>query len=258
MSSNLFSKINLLLSSRKIFKNWYLYPIVYFRLTKNKHVVFETKTGQKIKIRVNSTDLMALTHVWLIKEYHHDDFNIETNDIIIDVGAHIGLFALYASQFCKNGKIICYEPIKENYELLLENIKQNKITNIISYNSAVSNRSSKVKIYLNQDESGHSMFVENKNFVTVNSVSMPEIFQKNNIETCDFLKLDCEGAEYEIIDSLNEHFFQKIKKTIIEYHRADTNPELLENLTQKLESHNFKIKIKKLFSDIGFLFAKSN
>ena len=196
--------------------------------------------------------------LWLIQEYHHDDFNIETNDIIIDVGAHIGLFALYASQFCKNGKIICYEPIKENYELLLENIKQNKITNIISYNSAVSNRSSKVKIYLNQDESGHSMFIENKNFVTVNSVSMSEIFQKNNIETCDFLKLDCEGAEYEIIDSLNEHFFQKIKKTIIEYHRADTNPELLENLTQKLESHNFKIKIKKLFSDIGFLFANSN
>ena len=132
MSSNLFSKINLLLSSRKIFKNWYLYPIVYFRLTKNKHVVFETKTGQKIKIRVNSTDLMALTHVWLIQEYHHDDFNIETKDIIIDVGAHIGLFALYASQFCKNGKIICYEPIKENYELLLENIKQN-YENIVNH-----------------------------------------------------------------------------------------------------------------------------
>ena len=258
MNSNLFAKMNLLLSSRKIFKNWYLYPIVYFKLTKNKHVIFETKAGQKIKIRVNSTDLMALTHVWLIQEYHNDGFNIETNDIIIDVGAHIGLFALYASQFCKNGKIICYEPIKENYDLLLENIKQNKISNIIPYNSAVSSKSSTVKIYLNEDESGHSMFLENKNFVTVNSISLSDIFKENNIATCDFLKLDCEGAEYEIIDSLREDFFQKIKKTIIEYHRADTNPELLENLTQQLESHNFRIKIKKLFSDIGFLFAKSS
>ena len=171
MNSNLFAKMNLLISSRKIFKNWYLYPIVYFKLTKNKHVIFETKAGQKIKIRVNSTDLMALTHVWLIQEYQNDGFNIETNDIIIDVGAHIGLFALYASQFCKNGKIICYEPIKENYDLLLENIKQNKISNIIPYNSAVSSKSSTVKIYLNEDESGHSMFLENKNFVTVNSIS---------------------------------------------------------------------------------------
>jgi len=257
MNSNLFTKMNLLLSSRKIFKNWYLYPMVYLKLTKNEHVIFETKSGQKIKIRVNSTDLMALTHVWLIQEYHHDGFNIETNDIIIDVGAHIGLFALYASQFCKNGKIICYEPIKENYDLLLENIKQNKITNIIAYNSAVSNKSSTVKIYVNEDESGHSMFVKNKNFVTVNSVSIFDIFQKNNINTCDFLKLDCEGAEYEIINSLKEDLFRKIKKTIIEYHRADTNPELLENLIEQLESQNFKIKIKKLFLDIGFLFAKS-
>ena len=56
MNSDLFTKMNLLLSSRKIFKNWYLYPMVYFKLTKNKHVIFETKSGQKIKIRVNSTD----------------------------------------------------------------------------------------------------------------------------------------------------------------------------------------------------------
>ena len=258
MDSGLFSKINILISSRKIFKNWYLYPIVYFQLTKNKHVIFESKTGLKIKIRVNSTDLMALTHVWLIKEYHHDDFKIETNDVIIDVGAHIGLFALYASQFCKDGKIICYEPIKENYELLLENVKQNKINNIISYNSAVSNSSSTVKIYLNQDESGHSMFLKNVNFVTVVSISLPKILEKNNIENCDFLKLDCEGAEYEIIDSLKEDFFKKIKKTIIEYHLADTNPELLVNLTEKLQAHKFKTKTKKLFSDIGFLFAKSS
>ena len=172
MNSNLFAKMNLLLSSRKIFKNWYLYLIVYFKLTKNKHVIFETKAGQKIKIRVNSTDLMALTHVWLIQEYRNDGFNIETNDIIIDVGAHIGLFALYASQFCKNGKIICYEPIKENYDLLLENIKQNKISNIIPYNSAVSSKSSTVKIYLNEDESGHSMFSKSSESIIIDSISV--------------------------------------------------------------------------------------
>ena len=52
-----------ILKSIKLFKNWYVYLLVYFKLTKKDHVIFETKTGLKIKIRVNSTDLMALTHV---------------------------------------------------------------------------------------------------------------------------------------------------------------------------------------------------
>ena len=116
------TKLNIFLKSTKLFKNWYVYPLVYFKLTKKEHVVFETKTGLKIKIRVNSTDLMALTHVWMIQEYSNNDFDIHDNDVVIDVGAHIGLFALFASQFCKQGKIFCFEPIKENYELLVENI----------------------------------------------------------------------------------------------------------------------------------------
>tara|TARA_B100000686_G_C16775162_1_gene967921 strand:+ start:1009 stop:1782 length:774 start_codon:yes stop_codon:yes gene_type:complete len=251
------NKLQILFNSRKIFKNWYIYPIIYFKLTKNKYAIFEAKSGQKIKIRVNSTDLMALTHVWMIQEYYANNFEIKDDDDVIDIGAHIGLFALYASQFCKNGRIFCFEPIEENYNLLLENIKLNDIKNIIPFNLAVSDKISKIKIYLNNDESGHSIFLNNEKSVLVNSTTLENIFTENHIDNCNFLKLDCEGAEYQIIDSLNPVFFGKISKTIIEYHLADTNPELLENLTQKLDSHNFKIKIKKLFSDIGFLFANS-
>ena len=104
MKRGFFSKLQILLNSRKIFKNWYIYLQVYFKLTKNEYVIFETRSGLKIKIRVNSTDLMALTHVWLIQEYADNGFSINNDDIIIDVGAHIGLFALFASQFCKDGK----------------------------------------------------------------------------------------------------------------------------------------------------------
>ena len=69
MKLGFFSKLQILLNSRKIFKNWYVYPKVYWQLTNDKIAVFETKTGLKIKIRVKSTDLMALTNVWMINEY---------------------------------------------------------------------------------------------------------------------------------------------------------------------------------------------
>ena len=256
MKRGFFSKLQILLNSRKIFKNWYIYLQVYFKLTKNEYVIFETRSGLKIKIRVNSTDLMALTHVWLIQEYTDNSFSINSDDIIIDVGAHIGLFALLASQFCKDGKIFCYEPIKENYKLLIENIEINKIRNIFPNNLAVTKETSRVKIFLNDDQSGHSMFIQNNNFVEVNSKSLSDIFSDNGINECDFLKLDCEGAEYEIIESLSPDLFTKISKTVIEYHTADTRPELLERLINKLKQFSFSVHTKPLFIDIGFLFAK--
>ena len=256
MVSDFFSKVRILVRSWKILKNWYLYPLVYFKLTKKNDVIFETRSGLKIKIRVNSTDLMALTHVWMIQEYSDDDFPISNDDVIIDVGAHIGLFALFASQFCKNGKIFCYEPIKENYKILIENIEMNQIQNIFPNNLAVTKKTSRVKIFLNDDQSGHSMFIQNKNFVEVDSKSLSDIFIDNGIKECDFLKLDCEGAEYEIVESLSSDLFTKIKKTVIEYHMADTKPELLKQLINKLKQFSFSVHTRPLFVDIGFLFGK--
>ena len=256
MVSDFFSKVRILVRSWKILKNWYLYPLVYFKLTKKDYVIFETRSGLKIKIRVNSTDLMALTHVWMIQEYSDDDFPISNDDVIIDVGAHIGLFALFASQFCKNGKIFCYEPIKENYKILIENIEMNQIQNIFPNNLAVTKETSRVKIFLNDDQSGHSMFTQNKNFVEVDSKSLSDIFIDNGIKECDFLKLDCEGAEYEIVESISSDLFTKINKTAIEYHMVDTKPELLEQLINKLKQFSFSVHTRSLFADIGFLFAK--
>ena len=256
MTLDFFSKVRVFARSWNILKNWYLYPLVYFKLTKKDYVIFETRSGLKIKIRVNSTDLMAFTHVWMIQEYSDDNFSINNDDVIIDVGAHIGLFALFASQFCKNGKIFCYEPIKENYKILIENIEMNQIQNIFPNNLAVTKETSRVKIFLNDDQSGHSMFIQNKNFVEVDSKSLSDIFIDNGIKECDFLKLDCEGAEYEIVESLSADLFTKINKTVIEYHMVDTKPELLEQLINKLKQFSFSVHTRSLFADIGFLFAK--
>jgi len=256
MGLDFFSKVRIFARSWNILKNWYLYPLVYFKLTKKDYVIFETRSGLKIKIRVNSTDLMAFTHVWMIQEYSDDNFSINNDDVIIDVGAHIGLFALFASQFCKNGKIFCYEPIKENYKILIENIEMNQIQNIFPNNLAVTKETSRVKIFLNDDQSGHSMFIQNKNFVEVDSKSLSDIFIDNGIKECDFLKLDCEGAEYEIIESLPSDLFTKINKTAIEYHMVDTKPELLEQLINKFKQFSFSVHTRSLFADIGFLFAK--
>ena len=198
---------------------------------------------------------MQLGTVWLTEDYEMPGFSINKEDIVIDIGAHIGLFSLFASQYCKNGKIFSYEPIKENYNILKENIEVNKIENIISFNSAVSNQTNKLKIFINSDDSAHSIFKSEKNFIEVDSTTIKSIFDKNKIENCNLLKFDCEGAEYQIIESIPKEYFFKIEKMIIEYHLANEKPEMYKKLIENLKNNSFEIKIKKLSDSMGMINA---
>jgi len=256
LSAGLIEKLSILFKAIRVIKNWNDYVTLYLNKIKSEHIVLEMRNGIKIKLRVNSTDLMAFTHVWLLKEYERPGFEIKNNDIIIDVGGHIGLFALFSSQFCKSGRIYCFEPIKENFEMLKTNIELNHITNIIPTNAAISKDNGTVTIYLNEDEAGHSMYVTSTKSVKTESISLQTVLDSNDIGLCDFLKLDCEGEEYAIMDSLPLLSYDKIKKMCIEYHFADTKPHLLKGLVEKLESLSFDVKTRMILPDIGFLYAK--
>ena len=256
MKYGFFSKLQMFLNSRKIFKNWYIYPKVYYKLINDKFVIFKTKTGLRIKIRVRSTDLMALTNVWMINEYDVEDFEINTNDTVIDIGAHIGLFSLLVSQLCKTGKILSFEPVSENFDLLVSNLKLNRIENILPFNMAVSKNSGRLDLFLNNDQSAHSIFSKSSESISAESTSLQKIFDENKISSCKLLKLDCEGAEYQIIDSLPSEYLDKIQNIVMEYHLADTKPELVKSLILKIKNAGFKIKTRPHHDDMGFLIAR--
>ena len=256
MKYGFFSKLQIFLNSRKIFKNWHIYPKVYYKLINDTFVIFRTKTDLRIKIRVRSTDLMALTNVWMVNEYDIEDFEINVNDTVIDIGAHIGLFSLLVSQRCKTGKILSFEPVRENFDLLVSNLKLNHIENVLPFNMAVSKNLDKLNLFLNDDQSAHSIFPKSSESISVESTSLQKIFEENKISSCKLLKLDCEGAEYEIIDSLPLEYLDKIQNMVIEYHLADTKPELVKSLILKIKNAGFKIKTKPHYNDMGFLIAR--
>ena len=249
------NKIQLIFKARKIFTNWKILIGIYCKIIKKENVILETRNNIKIKIRTNSTDIMQLGTVWLVEDYEVSGFNINNEDIVIDIGAHIGLFSLFVSQYCKNGKIFSYYPIEKNFRILKENIELNKIKNIIHFNSAVSNQSNKLKIFIDSDDSAHSIFESDRDFIEVNSTTIKSIFDENEIKNCNLLKLDCEGAEYQIIESIPKEYFLKIDKMIIEYHKANENPKLYKKLIQNLKDNSFKIKIEKISDGMGMIYA---
>jgi hypothetical protein len=109
------SKLSIFLKIIQVVKNWQIVLLVYFGLYKKEFFYLNLKNGLKIKLRTKSTDLQAFANVWILKEYEVKGFEILQNEIIIDIGGHIGLFSLYASLKNPDGKIISIEPHPQNF-----------------------------------------------------------------------------------------------------------------------------------------------
>ena len=256
MKSNYFQKLVVLNKSRKIFKNWNICAKLYLNQVRDTFAILETRTNKKIKIRTSTTDFMALANVWLLEDYKIKKFEIHSDDVIIDIGAHIGIFTIYASQFCNNGKIYSFEPVRENYDLLLNNIKLNHSEQVKPFNLAVSNTNDDVvAIYINDDKAAHSIFPSSESSINVKSITLQNIFEENNINHCNFLKLDCEGAEYEILCNLPTKYFKKIDKIVMECHFVDKKPELIDGLKQILAKQGFQVVTKVISNELVLLYA---
>lgn len=253
--TNIKSKMFLIKKAEKIFENWYQILLIYLNLSFNEYSIINTKKNNlHIKIRNRSTDLMALSNVWLNEEYKKEDFEIKDNDVIIDIGGHIGLFNIYASQFCKTGKIFSYEPIKENFNLLKENLKINGLDDKLVFNYAVSSINEKIKIFLSTDFAAHSMHIDTGKNIFVQSTTLEKIFEDNQIDKCNLLKLDCEGSEFEILKKLKEYYFKKIEKIILEYHIYNNNMDI-DEIKLMLENYGFFVEVKPTSEIMGMLYA---
>lgn len=250
------SKFKILVLAIKKIKNWTILPKVYFGIHNDEYFRINLKNGISLKLRTNSTDINAFVNVWLLEDYFEAKNILKDKDIVLDVGSHIGLFCIYASQYCKNGKIYCFEPVKTNYQLLVENIENNNLKNIFCFNQAVFHNEKTVKIFLNEDDAAHSLYGTGSKFIEIETTTIKEIMNKNEISICNLLKLDCEGSEYEILSSITSEYYRKIKKILLEYHFADSEPKKLDRLKKRLLSEKFVLENYPSKDGMGMLHAK--
>jgi len=176
------------------------------------------------------------------------------NGVVLDIGAHIGCFSVYASIKNPSAKIFAYEPDARNFSLLKENLKANRIQNVVCKNMAVAGSDGVRELNVSDDSHNHSFVKKGKSVVSVNAVAFGRILGK--FEQVDFVKMDCEGAEYEIFDSCSYEDLKKIKAFYIEYHEFESFMKS-DLLVQKLKLAGFKVEKRGSFyaNDLGFILA---
>jgi FkbM family methyltransferase len=160
------------------------------------------------------------------------------------------------------GLVYAFEPVGENFKRLEFHKKINKLHNIILENKAVSDRSKYAKIYLIEKNSGGHSLNKNK-FKLLNEkirgteivecITLREVFKKNNIKKCDFLKIDCEGEEFNILSKVPDSLFAKIDKISLEFHHPVVDEVRLGRF---LAQKGFIVTVSNLGNILGMIFAK--
>ena len=217
-------------------------PIFYLKHSGQSTMIQNINQSTRMKIRVNTFDKQAIYEVWGMKEYENEHFTINSSDVIMDIGAHIGAFSVWAAQKAVSGQVFAFEPNPENYALLEENKKLNDLTNIHTFNSAVSEIRGQAKLFTSDFHNmTHSFFEEGtRDNILVPTISLADIFEEYRLEKVHFLKIDAEGAEYQIILNTPARILQRIDKIFIEYHDYLNHGYNYKDLTRYLAENGFQ------------------
>ena len=124
---------------------------------------------------------------------------------IIDVGANMGLFALRMRQLFPQARIACFEPNAENFKLLQDTLRENNLEGVTAIRKGVASAPGAARLYLHPGNSGgHSILPElaSGSFAEIELTDLAGALRESGFERCDLLKLDCEGAEKGILESL--------------------------------------------------------
>lgn len=148
------SKIKTVFKIIKVLSNWPVYFLDYFKLTRSIFILFKLRNGIFFKIRSKTSDRKIFNEIWLNKFYTPPGFEISDNDIVFDLGAHIGFFSIFAANFAKNVTVYSFEPSPNNFKLLKRNININKLNNIHLINKAVAKRSGEREFIVSKNASG--------------------------------------------------------------------------------------------------------
>ena len=163
-------------------------------------------------------------------------FEVEPNDIVLDVGASVGPFTY--SILHKNPKqVFCFEPSEREFKTLVKNVRG---YSVIPIPKGISNVNSIVKSeFLFGGES------------EMETITFQKFINLYNLDKIDFIKTDCEGGEYDIFTQDNLDFLtNNVKKIVGEWHlRTPQLKEKFRNFRDNILPH---FKYYRVFSVDGF------
>jgi FkbM family methyltransferase len=170
---------------------------------------------------------------------------IKDDDIVIDIGANIGYYALLESKLAPHGFVYAIEPVRENFDYLKINVDLNKCTNIKLFNCAVSDKGGTGVIFVPERRNCASLSeASNEGMFRQENVPLTALdsFVDEHVKRCPTLvRMDVEGYEYQIIKGAS-HVLEKSNplKIVAELHPSLMSESAYTDMLNILERQGFK------------------
>lgn len=166
---------------------------------------------------------------------------LDKNSIFIDVGGHIGGYTIRVSRLSK--LVIAFEPDPRNYYYLLKNIKLNGIDNVIPlFVAAYKNSGEVLKLYLSRKTDTSTLLISHGKTTAINvrTLTLDDAVNKLGLDRVDMIKIDTEGAEYDILLGAKQILSMYKPFLLVEVH----SKENYKKVRKFLSEHNYSISIR--------------
>jgi len=165
-------------------------------------------------------------------------FEIGNDMIVVDAGANVGMFTIYAASRARNGKVIAIEPDPQTFAYLEENVLTNGFGNVVLLNAALAAKPGTE--FLSGVNPGSKTIMARKKGrltgTTVTAVTLENVISRFGLHRIDLLKVDIEGAEFLLFDDTS--WFRITARIVMEAH---PNFGDLRHVVEKLTQYGYEV-----------------
>jgi len=173
------------------------------------------------------------------------EYRPEPNHVIIDVGAHIGTFALLAAAKVPAGRVYAIEACEETYNYLRINVALNRLQNVEASHLALSHEKGRTVLHYGKGNWGHSITKRLSAYgEEVATDTLAGYMEGAGIKRCDFIRFNCEGAEFPILLNTPAEVLGRIGKMLILYHCELAEQYDVGMLIHYLQQNAFRTTIR--------------
>lgn len=185
--------------------------------------------------------------------YEFKKVKLEKGDYVIDAGANVGMFPIFASQRVnQKGKVFSFEPIPRVQKLLRRNIKLNGIKNTELIPFALGEEKAKLRLSVppnNKLAASSGFFDRGGEEIKAKQISLDHFVEQNDLPKVDFIKADIEGMERNFLRGAKEVIkIFKPKIAVCIYHRPNDFEIIKEIISEFVPDYNFVERGEKMYA----------
>lgn len=217
---------------------------------KNITIKFENEIARYVQYEKGTCYYVNITPSWRMhtqkmqrqaESLHFKYYTPKKNDIIVELGAGIGTETVILSEKVGNkGKVYAIEAHPETYNSLKALVEKRKLSNVIPLNMAIAGKNGFVHI---DDKPNHEANKLSNDGLQVQSFSFDSFVENQGIKKIDYLKVNIEGAELQMIDGMNNSV-KKIRNMAISCHDflfIQNKTNIKQTIEAYLNENNFEI-----------------